>query len=505
MSEIIELRAMLEFSGEEGTALARLVPYGHAIEHGGARFEFAQGSITVPDSVPVNIDHGPGALERIGLALEFADKADGLYATLKISDTAAGRDTLTLLRDGVLTDVSAGIAMESFEVPSSGVLDHVAVTGRGAFGEAGSKVLATYTKEGAPMGETDTAPIEGIEETQREMIAEMADLKLQVSELAEGHKVEARPFADVRDFVLTLAKASRGERDAIDKMAEFVLADDTTTTSAGVVPDYLATRVIEIIDTSRPYLQTLRQDPIGDHGMSVVYPKVVSGPSVAVQSAEKAEVDSTAMDIDPVSYPLLTYAGASDVSRQLIERSQPSFVDILFRHYANAYAQATDGDAAAAALTAITQSAVLADLGASAAATFAAVNVANAAIITAVRKPATHWALSATRWSELNSLADSDGRPILVFPDNGPMNAQGQSSFVSTVAQYHGLIAYLDPNMTADTDFLYNAEEFAFFLESATQQLRAEVVSLLGFDMGVYGLFAHAVEQAGAGYKFTQV
>ena len=511
MSEkMIEFRAVLSELGSDqpGTVRARLVPFGERIEYQGHPIEFGAGQIEIPDApIPVSLDHGSGSLERIGRVLSAADGKDGLYADLRISDTQAGRDTLTLLRDGVLTDVSAGIALSTplDAERLEGVLDHVSVVPKGAFGKAGagSKVLAVMASdEGADTMPEDTiSPAPDI----AALTASMDELRAVVAELSLPGAItepEPRPFADVREFLLTLAAANT-DPEAARKMAEFALADDTTTTSAGVVPDYLSSRVLEIVDTRRMYLNTIQKDPIGNYGMSIVYPRVVTGPEVDVQSTEKTEVASAAMDIDPDTVPLVTYAGASDVSRQLLERSQPSFLNILMRHYADAYARKTDGDAVSAGVAGAGGTAILADLGNDAAATLAAFNTAAGAIIAGVRVPPTHVALGATRWTQLNSLVDADGRPLLVFPSNNPQNAQGQSSLAQMSGQYHGLTAYLDPNAGATDCLIYNADEFAFWVEQSPIELRAEVVSLLGWEMGVYGLFAHKIEHAAAGYTLT--
>lgn len=44
----------------------------------------------------------------IGKPIELAEDARGLFFRAKISDTALGKDVLTLLRDGVLTEMSIG-------------------------------------------------------------------------------------------------------------------------------------------------------------------------------------------------------------------------------------------------------------------------------------------------------------------------------------------------------------------------------------------------------------
>jgi HK97 family phage prohead protease len=43
---------------------------------------------------------------NIGMAVELRDEPDGLYGKLKIADTTAGRDVLTLLRERVLEELS---------------------------------------------------------------------------------------------------------------------------------------------------------------------------------------------------------------------------------------------------------------------------------------------------------------------------------------------------------------------------------------------------------------
>lgn len=517
MPELELFRASLDGSGG---AEILLVPYGKPTDQPGGKIQFDQGSITLPDSFPISVDHGEGVLDRIGVGHPIS-KPDGLYARVNFAETQSAQDVRALMEVGAITDVSAGILVDESRnqrdskgvTHKFGTLDHGAIVGKAAFGDQGSKVLAVHNK-GAEMPENVEAPVvEPVaDESQNEseliqLSKSVADLRKVVTEFSIPGNVKeigkVQEFANTRDFILTLAAASKGDGPAAARMEKYALADDTTTTAVGVVPDFLSTEVLEIVDTERPYVQTLHTDDIGTHGMSVVYPKVISGPTVAVQATQKTEVESTAMDIDPFPVALLTYSGASDVARQLIERSQPSFVDILFRHYASAYAQVTDAAAIAAGVAGAGNTAILADLGAAAGATYAAFLAASMDVLAGVRRPATHACLSIDRWTELLSLVDTDGRPLIVFNANGPSNAQGQAGFNEMSGQYAGLTVYVDPNAAVGTTLVYNAEKYAGILEQAPVQMRAEVVSLLGFDMGVYGLFAHALHQADGGSTLT--
>lgn len=501
---MLHLRATLSPSDLEGKVTARLVPFGHEIRHDGRTVSFEAGGVRIPDElIPVNLEHGDHPLERIGKATELREEDGALVVDFEISDTQAGRDVKALLSDGVLTDVSAGILLDDTKgTIRTGVLDHVSIVGRGAFHDAGSQVLSIHSEQtegGSEMSQTEATTDGGTTEPGNELELEVADLRRQVTELAAPITTEPRPaFSDKRDFVLCLTAAQRGDGESISRMAEFVLSDDTTTTAAGLVPAFLSSEIISILDTSRPYLETITRDPIGSAGMEVQFPRVTSKPTVDVQTDEKTEVASSPTAIDLLTVPLVTYAGASDVSLQLIERSQPSFVDQLFRELASVYAQRTGGDAVDAANAGATGQEVVADLGADASATFAAVAAANQNIISLVRRPATHWALGGDRWAELTSLTDSDGRPLLVFPNNGPMNAQGQASFTSLAGQYHGLVAFLDVNGDPTESTVYNSDLFSAYVEQTPAQLRAAVVSLLGVELGVWALFAHVIKQAGA-------
>lgn len=524
-----------------GRVVARILPYGEIIEFQGSRITFTADSVTVPAGViPVTIDHGGGVVERIGRVVNTYSRPDGLYGELQLSDTTLGRDIRTLLIDGVLEDVSAGVTRDTGrEYSRNGVsyrfgsLDHVSIVGRGAWGSvaAPSKVLAAFSqKEGSAMPEeTPTAPpVSPAPTDQFATRDDFARLERTVAELAVPKvqiKDNPRPgnFRNLQEFMLTQKAALAGNSRARERMevyskeaaakakalgaelSEFALADDTTTTAVGLVPDYLSQEIIGLIDNFRPYVETLTMDPVGDHGMSVVYPKVVTKPDVGSQATEKTEVTTQAMDIDPFSVDLVTYAGASDVSMQLIERSQPSFVDRLFAELAGIYAQRTDAAAIAAAVAgavAASNTAVVADLSTSASATYAAFAAGAAGIAADVKRPADTVYVGTTRFSELLALVDSEGRPLIVPEEQGPNNAQGVGSFATFRFRYGGFRVIVDPHAAATT-CLISWSGATSYLELAPQQLRAVQVDLLGVNLGVWGLFAPVVKYPSGMWAIT--
>jgi len=338
------------------------------------------------------------------------------------------------------------------------------------------------------MGEekVETAPVvEPFDDS--ELTAEIVRLSEQIDAMENQVVEEPALFSSVGDMVVTAARAAHfGDEADVHKMALFA-DQNTTTTGAGVVPDFLSSEYLSIIAGSRAFLGNIPSNPIGNAGMSVVYPKKTSGPTVAVQPSEFDAPSSTPMPIGTISVDLLTYAGANSVSQQLIARSQPSFVDILFRELAGQYAQVTDAASIATAVAAAGNSAILPDLGADASATFSAFHAANTAIIAGVRAPGDTVFLAPDRWEQLMGLTDTDGRPLLVFGANGPFNAQGQSQFNTTVAQYHGWIVRLVVDAATGTCLTANTQHMAN-LEMSPVQLSALQVSTLSTDFGIWGL-----------------
>lgn len=527
---------------DERRVRVRLLPFGRTINYDGRRIMYDAGAVSVPDRlIPVNIDHGGGALERVGRITSTTVEHDAIYADLQLSDTTAGRDAYALLKDGVIDEVSAGVMLDPAReyIDNAGVahwfgnLDHAALVGNSGFGNEGaaaSRVLSVHDRNERKVSNMPPEVPTGTIEPPATPVAPAGDFAShadieRLERLIAEHGTPAptaantpRLFRDLSDFVNTQRAAASGNSNAQAKMAkhyaqvtpyvegvagavaEHALEDDTTTTAAGLVPDYLSSEIIGRIDRRRPYVASIPSDPIGPYGMSVVYPKVVTKPDVDTQSAEKAEVTSQAMDIDPVSVDLVTYAGASDVSLQLVERSQPSFLNRLFDELAGVYAMRTDAAAVAHAVANAGDTAVLANFATDPAASWAAAVAGVAAVAADDGTNATSMVVATDRWAQLLGMVDSDGRPILSFGTG--QNAQGSAALNSFNANWGGLNIIHDPHAATGTALIKSADATAS-LELAPQQLRAVQVGLLGLDVGVWGLFAHVVKYPDSLYTLT--
>ena len=116
------------------------------------------------------------------------------------------------------------------------------------------------------------------------------------------------------------------------------LAEVVTTDNLGVVPDAVSSEILGRVDETRPFLNSTRKVPTPSSGLNLVYPKITQTPLVATQAAEKDEVASRATAITTVDFPMITKAGAGDLSIQLIKRSHPEFLNLWLELLADAYA-----------------------------------------------------------------------------------------------------------------------------------------------------------------------
>jgi len=308
----------------------------------------------------------------------------------------------------------------------------------------------------------------------RQYIAVGADREVET--LTAGRFMKAKLLADA------------GDRDA-DRLIQAALADNTTTTAAGLVPTRFMSEVIAVVDDSRPFIDSIERDVLPDTGMDFKIPRRTQAPSVAEQSAEGDEVSTQAYTLDYLTVDVKTFGGGERISRQLIERSDPAFLDRLVVEMAAQFAQATDAWAFA-------QGSI--GMGTSDAATVYGSITKGIADSYGVMRFAPNRLLVAPTttgsfgWDDLLNAVDSDGRPIYAAA-NPTSNQAGLISQGTTQGTVAGLQLVVDPNLTNPNAKVY-ASGFATFYESAGApvQISVQDVSTLEVEVAVYGYVALA-------------
>ena len=289
-------------------------------------------------------------------------------------------------------------------------------------------------------------------------------------------------------FAKVKLEAEAGDRDA-QLVVQAALADNTTTTAAGLVPTRFMTEVIAVLDDSRPFIDSITRDALPEDGMDFKIPRRTQAPSVAEQAAEGDEVSSTAFELDYLTVDVKTFGGGQRISRQLIERSDPAVLDRLIIEMAAQYAQKTD----AFAFTQATSG-----QGTSDATTLYGSIVKGIADSYGVMRFSPNRLLvgpsgtGSFHWDDLLGALDGDDRPL--YAAAIPSNAAGLVSQGSTQGTVAGLQLVVDPNIPTSSNARVYPSAFATFYEAAGAPVNVSVqdVSTLEVEVAVYGYVALA-------------
>lgn len=153
------------------------------------------------------------------------------------------------------------------------------------------------------------------------------------------------PFGAARKFSSLTAAVSALRQGDPDAIAAFALVDQIGTNNAGVLQPGWVNDVKGLVAWSARAITALGGPaPLPDTGMSVNWPYYDGTLSSLIgnQATEKVEVTSARVDLKLGTAAIKTYAGASDVSWQLLERSDPSYSDAYLRILTAAFNLVTD-------------------------------------------------------------------------------------------------------------------------------------------------------------------
>lgn len=154
---LVRAATVEDIDADKRTVDVRLMRYEHEVEvDEGLHEMFTAGAFKAAVGNPSRVKVSDQQHQRavvIGQATELRDESDALYGRLMIADTVAGRDTLTLLREKILEELSIEFrAMKRYmKVNRStkglhvrhdrAVLVGISPVAAGAYGD-GSRVLA---------------------------------------------------------------------------------------------------------------------------------------------------------------------------------------------------------------------------------------------------------------------------------------------------------------------------------------------------------------------------
>jgi HK97 family phage prohead protease len=455
---------------------------------------FEKDSIDFSKPVKLLLEHQ--TTKPLGKLVDITATDTGLEATFRLAKTFRADDALEEAATGLRDGFSVGVKINEWKneegvlrIKSSTLQEVSLVTDPAIDSARVAEVAASETPENSEATAEETT-------TQEDKVSEInseAPIATEAVEAAQAPVVTAQYMAYTKPRVDTNVtagqylnaqiKALGGDTDARDLVAALQIA--TVSENTGMVPPNYLRDVIGVIDSSRPFIDSIERAPLPASGMKVFSPKLGTQATVA-QTSEGSEFSSTDTTVTYQEDTVVKFAGANVVNVELFDRSDPSFADLLVRELAASYAQKTDAYAANIAA----QNSANSD----AATVYGAIAKGIADSYGVMRFTPNRLLVAPSGGEDSIDFAAllgavADGRPL--YAAANPQNANGLITQGSTNGTVAGLDLVVDPNYTGNDSnekygLVYPSQAMRFH-ESGTIELRANIVANGRIEIGLYG------------------
>ena len=481
---------------------------------GGVVFE--AGSIEIDDPSKIKLLSQHDMKKPVGRMISATVRPDGIYATFKLSRSTGGNDALVMASEGLVSGLSIGAEIISSAPSRSGhtvvtaaKLKEVSLVTEPAFKSA--QVLEIAAEEVELPAEPNTQP-------ESEAVVENTPDTVAAPEVEATAVEAARPTvsapAYAKDRVAPISSAQYLEasiKSALgddDSRRVVRAADDSTSTNTGLtLPQHLNSFITDTF-TGRPVFDAVTRNALIDSGMSFTVPRLYTNATTADTAPSVADVNegATVTDVGMTSaYDTVNinkFAGLNRISWELIDRSSPSFMELLMAELRKAYEKATD----TAVLTELIASGTTAATTAATAAGLQSfISVEGAAAYKGTGGDFANKLVANTdQWAAITGYADSTGR-ALYSAQGSTMNASGSAVASSVRGNVLGTDLIVDHNIAAsgvvDNSAFLIAPSSVYVWESPVTNLRLQVLSTGDLEIALYGYLAVYVAKSGKGVR----
>ena len=506
----------IECSEERREISGKIVPMGTGeignTNLGGVVFE--AGSIDIADISKIRLLSQHDMKKPVGRMTAAEVRADGIYATFKLSRSSGGNDALVMAQEGLVSGLSIGAEIiaskpsrDGHTVVSSAKLKEVSLVTEPAFKSA--QVLEIAAEEVLPAEETQPESEPKVEETtQVEAPAvEAAAVEAARPTVAASHYVKERtaPITSTQ-YLEASIKSALGDDEARRTIRA---ADDSTSNNTGLtLPSHLNTFLTDTFSGRPAFEAATRGSLAGIDGMSFTVPRLYVNASTAdvaptvADTNEGAAPSETGMTSAYDTISINKFSGLQRVSFELVDRSSPAFMELMMAELRKAYEKATDAALLAAFVSDGTTAATTA---ATAAGLQSFVSVEGAAAYKGTGGDFANKLVASTdQWAAIAGYADTTGR-ALYSAQGATQNASGNAVATSVVGGVLGTDLIVDHNISAsgivDNSAFLVAPSSVYTWESPTTQLRVNVLTSGEIEINLYGYLAIYLAKSGKGVR----
>jgi len=459
---------------------------------------FEKDSIDFSKPVKLLLEHQ--TTKPLGKLVDITATDTGLEATFRLAKTFRADDALEEAATGLRDGFSVGVKINEWKneegvlrIKSSTLQEVSLVTDPAIDSARVAEVAASETPENSEAAAEDTTT----EENKVSEINSEAPIATEAVEAAQAPVVTAqymaytKPRVDTNvtagQYAAAQIRAIQGDSDARDLVAALQIA--TVSENTGMVPPNYLRDVIGVIDSSRPFIDSIERAPLPASGMKIFTPKLGTQATVAL-TAEGNEYSSTDTTVTFQEDNIVKFAGAGVINQELLDRSDPSFLDLYIRELAASYAQKTDDYAAKIAADGAdssTGATIYKSIADGIADSYGIMRFTPNKLLVAPSGGYVN-----IDFANLLGAVDENKRPL--FAAAISQNAGGLITQGSTNGTVAGLDLVVDPNYTGNTGnakvaLVYPTQAMRFH-ESGTFEIRANIVANGRVEIGLYGYVA---------------
>lgn len=490
---ILTFSAEIQAADEESRTLAgQIVPFGKPGNTSAGKVVFAEGSFVEldPKNVKLLLEHD--GTKPIGKAVEFNITENGIDGKFKVSKTTRGTDTIIEAQDGLRTGFSVGASVLDYEVAKDGTMTvtaaeliEVSVVSRPAFG-ADAQITEVAATEPEEVVDESNEEETIVENENTEVVAEASAPVVEAAAPAPIYtRPRVKPLTEGEAFAHAVYAAA-GNDDSKRILVE--AADDTSNNTGFTLAKGLPQFISNTFE-GRPAIEAVGgASALPATGLSYTIPNLTQAAEVDVEG-ELDTIVQTDVESNYITIDVVKLAGNQIVSYELLDRSDPSFGEIMLRELRRAYAKRSDEYVLAELLNGTWSGGFSGDWQGLQAFVADQVPVAykNTGGLIADRLiTSTAW------WSELIGAVDNSDRPV--FNAVAPSNASGNVGISAPRGSVFGADLYVDHNISTvgliDASAFLVARDAVGVWESPTVNLRTNILSDGSVQVSLYGYMA---------------
>lgn len=342
MSELLVREAHLtDFNQDERTVSGIAVPWDTPTNVGEYVEQVQRGAIADSGDIKLFSEHKT----PIGRVIESEDREDGFWIRAKISDTTAGRDAYTLLKDGVITKFSIGFKPVEQSRSNDGVITRTAIDLK----EVSAVSFPAYADAEIQQVRSEGQPQETKDKSMTENVISAADLdevRASVDELTRSVALMTtntnEPKGDLTRSAGELLKGITKGDEEITRAYNGAIMTDT------IMQDAWIGNLVEILHEKQTVASTFTRGSVPATGMSVEYAVLETDTTQVADHIEGEDLAFGKVSVMTKTASIGTVGGYSSLTRESIERSDVGILDTTWQAIAEKAYRAVELKARAA-------------------------------------------------------------------------------------------------------------------------------------------------------------